>query len=144
MTALALLERLHSKGVLLEACGDRLRFFPQDALTSEEVEQLRRYKPQVLQLLSGKGPLFKALAEKIAELGNRYTDLKSPYYEDDPWCKEQAQILQQQIANIRSHLEGTESLDLPCCCYAPQFFCLAATEGFKACVLVPESCGFSY
>lgn len=53
MTAAALVETLRARGVTLEPRGDRLRVRPASAVTPDEVEALRRYKPEVLRLLTG-------------------------------------------------------------------------------------------
>lgn len=52
MTASALVATLRARGVILEPNGDRLRVRPATAVTSEEVETLRRLKPEVLRLLA--------------------------------------------------------------------------------------------
>ena len=51
MTAGELVETLRTRGVELEAVGDRLRFRPGEAVTPKEREALRRQKAEVLRLL---------------------------------------------------------------------------------------------
>ena len=48
MNVAALLDELHSRGVTLEARGDRLRFRPVKAVTPELVECLRANKKEVM------------------------------------------------------------------------------------------------
>lgn len=52
MDAHTFLAALRARGVILVVCDDRLRWSPREALYPEEVEQLRQYKPLLLQLLS--------------------------------------------------------------------------------------------
>ena len=47
-----ILERLRDKGVTIEAPDDRLRFFPREALTTAEIEELKLHKAQLLVYLS--------------------------------------------------------------------------------------------
>ncbi len=56
--ALDLLNTLWARGVELAAVGDRLRFRPAQALTREEIEQLRACKGELLRLLVEKGKPF--------------------------------------------------------------------------------------
>lgn len=53
MTAVALVSALRARGVELVAAGDRVRFRPASAVTSDERAALRRFKPEVLALLTG-------------------------------------------------------------------------------------------
>lgn len=53
MTAAALVATLRARGVILEPHGNRLRVRPATAVMPEEVEALRRLKPDVLRLLTG-------------------------------------------------------------------------------------------
>jgi hypothetical protein len=53
MTAAALVATLRARGVILEPRGDRLRVMPASAVTADEVEALRRLKPDVLAILTG-------------------------------------------------------------------------------------------
>ncbi len=46
------IERLARRGVSLKGAGDRLRFFPKASVEDEDLEELRRVKPEVLALLS--------------------------------------------------------------------------------------------
>ncbi|MDY6918454.1 MAG: hypothetical protein SVP26_11065 [Chloroflexota bacterium] len=138
------LGRLSGLGVHITVDGPDLVLQPSRLVPADVVPILRAHKPEIIRLLTGREALSRALLQKLAELGARHADLESPHYKDDPWCLEQACILQRQIGNIRAHLEGTESLDLPQCCRAPQLFCLAATKGFQQCVFNPQQCGFSY
>jgi hypothetical protein len=52
MTAVELVSALRARGVELVAAGDRLRFRPSEAVTSEEREALRCHKAEVLRLLA--------------------------------------------------------------------------------------------
>ncbi len=51
-TARGLIERLTRRGVSFKLAGERLRFFPKDSVEGEDLEELRRAKPDVLALLS--------------------------------------------------------------------------------------------
>ena len=53
MTAATLVASLHARGVVLETRGDRLRVKPASAVTPDEVQALRRLKPEILRLLTG-------------------------------------------------------------------------------------------
>jgi hypothetical protein len=53
MTAAELLAHLRSKGVILIAAGDRIRWRPREAVSAEEQDTLLRHKPEVLSLLQG-------------------------------------------------------------------------------------------
>ncbi len=59
--AVVLLDRLRARGIELVPAGDRLRFRPGEAVTSEEREALRRHKAEVLALLTSPQP-FEPLA----------------------------------------------------------------------------------
>jgi hypothetical protein len=50
--ARGLIERLTRCGVSFKLAGDRLRFFPKDRVEAEDLDELRRLKPEVLALLS--------------------------------------------------------------------------------------------
>ena len=52
MSAAELLEALRTRGVELRAAGDRLRFRPVAAVTTDELEALRAHKAAVLALLA--------------------------------------------------------------------------------------------
>jgi hypothetical protein len=51
VTAAALLKRLRARGVIVHADGNRLRLRPANAVTDDEVEALRRLKPEILRML---------------------------------------------------------------------------------------------
>lgn len=52
MTAMNLLASLRSRGVALVAVDDRLRWTPREALTAEDIAQLREHKAEILALLA--------------------------------------------------------------------------------------------
>lgn len=54
--AAALLNELTDRGIELQAHGDRLRYRPRSAVTSELAEQLRAHKPELLVILREGGP----------------------------------------------------------------------------------------
>lgn len=56
MTAAAIIATLRARGVILEPHGDRLRVRPASAVTSDEVEALRRLKAEVLEILTPASP----------------------------------------------------------------------------------------
>ena len=51
MEALALVNELRSRGVELEAAGDRLRYRPREAVSPDEAEALLQHKAGVLEVL---------------------------------------------------------------------------------------------
>jgi hypothetical protein len=51
MNSAELVSQLQAKGIELQVDGERLLFRPIDALTPDEVEALRRYKPEIIRLL---------------------------------------------------------------------------------------------
>src|SRR5262245_57728163 len=60
MTAALLVETLRSRGIQLRVVGDRLRYRPASALTTDDLEALRQHKAEVLVLLSA-SPLLPIL-----------------------------------------------------------------------------------
>ena len=57
MSPATLVETLRARGVTLEVHGDRLKVRPASAVTADEVETLRRHKPEVLSLLAPAPPV---------------------------------------------------------------------------------------
>ncbi len=55
MTATALLDDLRTRGIDLQAHGERLRFHPRDSMTPEDLDALRRNKAEILDLLAPSG-----------------------------------------------------------------------------------------
>lgn len=52
MTAEALIEILRDRGIVVRAVGDRLKVRPASAVSADEVEALKRHKPEILRLLA--------------------------------------------------------------------------------------------
>jgi len=78
MTANDLLRDLQARGVTLLADGDTLRFKPKEAVPSELVDELRRRKPELLNLLAGQGggvtaaDRLSGYDSAVAEANRRY------------------------------------------------------------------------
>lgn len=51
--AAQLVAELRARGVELVAAGDRLRYRPVDAVTPNEIEVMRAFKPEILRILTG-------------------------------------------------------------------------------------------
>ena len=52
MTATEIIQDLRRRGVQLEAVGDRLRFRPREAVTSDLVEALKQHKAEIISTLT--------------------------------------------------------------------------------------------
>jgi hypothetical protein len=61
VTAALLVEALRARGIQLRVVGDRLRYRPAAALTTDDLEALRQHKAEVLELLSAP-PLLRILS----------------------------------------------------------------------------------
>jgi hypothetical protein len=68
MNATSLLDELRSRGVTLEARGDRLRFRPANAVPPDLVEQLRANKGEVIALLERDSDRQAATEKALATL----------------------------------------------------------------------------
>ncbi|MBM3946420.1 MAG: hypothetical protein FJ315_03330 [SAR202 cluster bacterium] len=64
--ATELLVLLRSKGIEVQADGNRLRFRPADALTPDELELLRAHKAEIIRLLTTPLPIDPAHALHLA------------------------------------------------------------------------------
>ena len=102
MTALEVLSELRRRGVEVEAAGDRLRFRPGDAVDARLREAMRRHKPEIVRLVSGRRLLDDAdlcvLADRLrpADLPaawRRWCDSLTAEYERRGWHREHAEAI---------------------------------------------------
>jgi len=75
MTAADLVGRLQARGVALRAEGDRLRLRPAGAVSSAELEALRRHKSEILRLLAVESPRPAAATAIAAHADNALASL---------------------------------------------------------------------
>jgi hypothetical protein len=65
VTPALLVETLRARGVVLRAVGDRLRVRPATAVTPDELEALRQFKPEVMALLARVPPITSVTLDPV-------------------------------------------------------------------------------
>jgi hypothetical protein len=85
-TASSLLARLAALGVRLSAAGDRLRFYPAEAVPPELIEQMRQHKPEILALLRGRA------ADQPAEPSTAQQELSLAHQLAKAWTDTRSQL----------------------------------------------------
>jgi hypothetical protein len=68
MTAIQTLFKVRRCGVTLVPNGDRLRFHPVSALTSELVEELRQHKETILEMLDRQEEILQDTSPRIGDV----------------------------------------------------------------------------
>jgi hypothetical protein len=108
VTAADLVETLRARGVVVRAVGDRLRLRPASAVSADEVEALKRHKPEILRLLTP-----AAATVSVPILPSLDADIVRDVLGPDPDPHTVACIAWEVLDAVREIKEGIRTGQLP-------------------------------